>query len=201
MMNSRSTPKGGRPPKHGGTAKPQLNIKGRRYADTPANRKRFGLPLSGSDRQVPGSKPPETPPAETKPAGPGDPFAANEAEVRRMLGAGGPVPGAASPGQPAQPVQPAEIQISYAEVVKVVNTFLTAYVAQYAMTAQEETAIGTALDAVIVKHFPALRNAGPEFALALALLGYVVRVFIVPMLKDKLPGIQLPTEAPPGNGS
>jgi hypothetical protein len=181
MTTGRSTAKGGRPPDRGGSAKPQLRIEGRRYADTPKNRKRFGLPVSGVPSQPAGKAPSAPLEGQTAVSGPSEAFATNEAAVRLALTAGQ-VPAGAAPGQAAPLAQPAEIVISYTEVVKIGNTFLTAYVAKYAMLPNEEIAIGQALDAVIAKHFPALRNAGPELALTIAVAGYAVRVFVMPML-------------------
>lgn len=178
-MSSKSTPKGGKPRRDGSTAKPQLvdPKTGRKYKDTLDNRRKLGL-LPTDAEKVTGK------PGQTAPVGPTEPVAGptgleSEQSVRdRLAGSGGHadvVPGAV-------PAAPELEPIDYAELVGVVNILLSAKWPNAKMTDAEQRAIGKALDAVIAKYWPSLKTAGPEFALTVAVMSYVTRAFLGPML-------------------
>jgi hypothetical protein len=128
-------------------------------------------------------RPPTDPPVD-RPTVPSTSQAAGDdaarEKVRDMLSGGGSAPGGAPTGPGSAPgAGPgSEYEVSYAELLKVVNAVLILKAPKFQMEPQEVTAIGIGVDAVIAKHFPNLKNAGPEFALAAALLAYAVRVFL-----------------------
>ena len=78
-------------------------------------------------------------------------------------------PGSSSP-------VPAVPQIEYGEVVAVANMIIAAKNPRWTMLPKEQQAIGAALDALIAKYFPDMKNAGVEVALILAVGAYVSRV-------------------------
>jgi len=168
--NSRSTKKGGRPPKGGGTAKPMLNVDGKRVRDTVENRRKYGLPETGPvahiKPQLPGKTEPMPKAAQTDDK-PGETEAAIKAGMK-----GAPV--AEKPPEKA----PEAVQLDFIQVVAVANMFVTNQFPDYAMLPHEQEAIGKSLDGVIAKYFPALKDAGPEVALLLAVSTYVIRVFM-----------------------
>jgi hypothetical protein len=193
MADKRSTRKGGRPPLDPSKkAVPMLKLSnGKKVQDTPANRKKYGFgpaagPVSTGQTPAAPARPETAPAAPQKTEGPAGAdvsgFQSNEDAARAVISAAlGAEPessgGSAGPG-PA-------VAVSYDQVVKIVNMILTVQAPKYAMTAEEEIQIGAGLDAVIAKRWPGLKEAGPEFALTIALLGYVTRVFIMPMLEAR----------------
>jgi len=173
MTTGRSTKKGGRPPVRGGVAKPMLVIKGRKYRDTAANRLRFGLPVAG-DAKPPVPAPEAKPPVVAKPTAEIPPGASDEAQVRASLGM--PEPSAPEAGAPAPVI--AEPQVDYRQVVEIVDLFVGTKWPKAKMLDHERQAIGQAFDACIAKWFPALKTAGPEVALLVAVTAYGGRVWL-----------------------
>lgn len=92
-------------------------------------------------------------------------------------------PAASTDGTTQQP-QP-QPQVSYAAVVKTVNAILSMQAPDYRMLPDEEQNIGQSLDLVVEKYAPTMKNAGPEFALTVAVVGYVVRILLAKMKQPK----------------
>lgn len=130
---------------------------------------------SGSDsgRPLPSPSSPAQPLTRAESAGQGD--AAAQAAVAGM---GGPSV-AASGAAPAAP------KISYESAVTIMNMIMSAQVPDVAMTEDEQKQIGVALDAVIEKRWPWLKDAGPETALFLAVAGWFARA-IFPLIMERV---------------
>jgi len=179
MMPTKSTKKGGRPPLHGGSAKPRIKgPDGKMYRDTVENRRRFGMAVDGVMAAAPasptGSKTiPEG--QTTAPVGSGRieaPIASNENAIREELSGNSPVTVAGK----TEEITPTPI--NYAQVLAIVNVLIKNRFPGKEMLPMEQESIGMSLDAVIAKHFPFLKDAGPEMALTVAVLSYVLRVFL-----------------------
>lgn len=176
--------KGGRPRKDGVTAKPRLRDPktGRMLKDTPDNRKRVGF-VDGS--QVDSSRPAEsknggggvtTPPTKTTaPLERGHEQGA--AAVADSLGAG-PEVKKAPDGKPTA-------EVDYKAAVTIFDMIVSSQVPSAKMEPTELNTIGLSLDQVIAKRWPSLKQQGPEFALALALSGWLARILLVPMITKK----------------
>jgi hypothetical protein len=100
--------------------------------------------------------------------------------VRQALG--GTVPGSAGvdgSGKGSPSVGGVESFVcDWSIVVQTINTILKLTKEEIAMSDGEEKAIGTALDAVIQKHWPDMKAIGPEVALGVALAGYIGRLLL-----------------------
>lgn len=179
--------KGGRPSRSGAPAKPQLRDPrtGRKYKDTPTNRMKLGLPMVGGisggpsmpqSAQRPSVAPQSVEKPIVAPESQGGGHSAGAAAVSASLGTES-KPDSAPTASEASGLP----QVSYVQLIKIANMILKSKVPEAAMIPDEELQIGTALDAVIAKHFPAMKDFGVEFALGLAITAYVTRA-ILPLL-------------------
>lgn len=179
-MSGKSTVKGGKPRRDGSSAKPQLidPKTGRKYKDTLDNRRKLGMLADDVPKDQPGQteRLASSGPAQSGLLG----TETEQAARARLAGAGGRsdvIPPTADNVPELEP-------IDFAQLVEVANILLAAKWPHAKMTDAEQRAIGKGLDAVISKYWPGMKTAGPEFALALAVMSYVTRVFLGPMLSD-----------------
>lgn len=160
---------GGPRRKDGKPRRPQLvGQDGRKYRDTPGNRRKLGMPPHPDDLGPTLTDPIKTH-VETN--------TEKDAEAKKILAAK--LQGSTTGGKDAAPPPqsaPAPVpSIDFNVVLSIINTVLKQANEHLAMTDLEQASIGTSLDAVAKKYFPNA-DVGPEIMLALSLGGYLVRV-------------------------
>lgn len=193
----------GRPRKDGSPARARLPVRVgtelKFVADTNANRRKYGItgpvgaPVPGASEGIDAAKPIKQPDAETLAGG-----AATARETVASAFPGGSTGGSSTPAKGSAPAADASYPaIDYKIVTRTANGIIATVAPDAVMTKDEETAIGEALDAVIAKHWPELKNAGPEFALTLAVGAYITRVVIMPMMDARQKQRRAVSEARP----
>jgi len=190
MTDSKSTNKGGRPRKDGAPARPRVK--------DPKTGKWVRYEVARFKGIVPAT---ESPAKTEMVSDPADLLRDNKTDVGLGQGHDAAARAIQDGSAPSSGAPVADLpRINYEQVVQISNMIIARKNPAWAMLPDEEKQIGAALDAVIEKYWPELKNAGVEFALALAVIAYVARVLMTPNMSAPervAPLSPAPPPAPP----